>query len=232
MSDGTARAGTAVSAAAASTVRRTRRQRRPTGAPPPLPRRIAVTTTAWVALAAILVAGAFLVSERTLWRAAVDQASTSLLRQLAAIRTPWLTHVANGINAAGLDWHPVIGVVVVVLVIVFRRWRHLLVLVFCLFFLEIAVGWIYDGLSRPRPYGVPVIGSWDGYSAPSLVVAALTFFLMGAVYCLVVPGRPRSCAKAAVARPSGRRSATSWGSPCWRSSRSAWRRRPGRCRCG
>jgi membrane-associated phospholipid phosphatase len=199
MSDGTARADTAVSAAATPAVRRTGRQRRPTGAPPPLPRRIAVTTTAWLALAAILVAGAFLVSERAPWRAAVDQASTWLLRQLAAVRTPWLTHMANGINTAGLDWHPVIGVVVVVLAIVFRRWRHLLVLLLCLFFLEIAGSWIYDGLSRPRPYGVSIIGNWDGYSAPSATVAALTFFLMGAVYCLVVAGRPRSYAKAAVA---------------------------------
>ena len=122
-----------------------------------------------------------------------------MLQQLATVRTPWLTDVANGINAAGLDWSPVIGVVAVLLIMVFRRWRHLLVLLFCLFFLEIVVGWIYNGLSRPRPFGVRIIGGWDGYSAPSAPVAALTFFLMGAVYCLVVPGRPRSYAKAGAA---------------------------------
>jgi membrane-associated phospholipid phosphatase len=199
MNDGTARADTAVGSSAASAVRRTGRQRRPTGAPPPLPRRVAVTTTAWLALAAILVTGAFLVSERAPWRAAVDQASTWLLRQLATARTPWLTHVANGINAAGLYWSPVIGVIVVLLIMVFRRWRHLLVLLFCLFFLEIVVSWIYNGLTRPRPFGVPIIGAWDGYSAPSAPVAALTFFLMGAVYCLAVPGRGRSYAKAGAA---------------------------------
>jgi membrane-associated phospholipid phosphatase len=184
---------------AAAAVRRTGRQRRPTGAPPPLPRRIAVSTTAWLVLTAITVTGAFLVSERTPWRRDGDQAATWLLRRLATVRTPWLTHLANGINAAVLDWHPVIVVAVVLLTIVFRRWRHLAVLVFCLFFLEIAGFGIYDGLSRPRPYAVPIIGSWDGYSAPSLIVAALTFFLMCGVYCLVVPGRPRTFAKAAVA---------------------------------
>jgi membrane-associated phospholipid phosphatase len=192
-------APSATSQAAAPVVRRTGRQRRPTGAPPPLPRRITVSTTAWLALAAMLVTSAFLVSEQTPWRRAVDQAGTWVLRQLAAIRTPWLTDVANGINAAGLDWHPFIGVAVVVLTIVFRRWRHLLVLLLCLFFLETVGGLIYNGLSRPRPYGVSIIGRWDGYSAPSAPVAALTFFLMGAVYCLVVPGRPRSYAKAVVA---------------------------------
>jgi membrane-associated phospholipid phosphatase len=199
MSESAARADTTVSPPATAAVRRTRRQRRPSGAPPPLPRRIAMTTTAWLALAAILVTGAFLVSERAPWRAAVDQASTWLLRQLATVRTPWLTHVANGINAAGLYWHPVIGVLAVLLIMIFRRWRHLLVLLFCLFFLEIVVSWIYNGLSRPRPYSVWIIGTWDGYSAPAAPVAALTFFLMGALYCLVVPGRPRSYAKAAAA---------------------------------
>ena len=74
--------------------------------------------------------------------------------------------MANGINMAGLDWHPAVGVAVVLLIIVFRRWRHLAVFVGCLFFLEIAGGWIYDALSRPRPYGVPIIGTWEGYSPP------------------------------------------------------------------
>jgi len=189
-----------VAAPAVPAVPRTGRQRRPTGAPPPLPRRITVSTTAWLALAAILVTGAFVASEQAPWRRGVDQADAWLLRQVAAVRTPWLTHVANGLNATGLDWAPLVGVAVVVLTIVFRRWRHLLVLLLALFFLEIAVGdLIYYGLSRPRPYGASVIGRWDGYSAPSAPVAALTFFLMGAVYCLVVPGRLRSYAKAVVA---------------------------------
>jgi hypothetical protein len=199
MSDNAKPARSATSQVPAPAVPQTGRQRRPTGAPPPLPRRLTVSTTAWLALAAILVTGAFVVSEQTPWRRAADQAGTWLLQRLAAIRTPWLTHVANAVNAAGLDWHPFIGVAVVVLTIVFRRWRHLLVLLLGLFFLEIIGGWIYNGLSRPRPYGVSIIGRWDGYAAPSAPVAALTFFLMGAVYCLVVPGRPRSCAKAAVA---------------------------------
>ena len=76
-------------------VRRTRRQRRPTGAPPPLPHRITPSTTVWLVLAAIIVTGTFLASERTGWLRAGDQASTWLLRQLAAVRTPWLTALAR-----------------------------------------------------------------------------------------------------------------------------------------
>jgi membrane-associated phospholipid phosphatase len=190
---------TTVSRPHAGGIHRTRRQRRPTGAPPPLPRRLTVSTTAWLLLVVVTVGGGFLAAEDTPWRRAGDHLSTWLLRIPAPLRTPWLTHVANGINVAVLDWQPVAGVAVVLLVIAFRRWRHLAVLVFCLFFLELTGGWIYFGLSRPRPYGVPIIGSWNGYSAPATVTAALAFFGLGAVYCLVVPGRPRSYAKAAVA---------------------------------
>jgi hypothetical protein len=73
------------------------------------------------------------------------------------------------------------------------------VFVSSLFFLEIVGQWIYFALSRPRPYGVPIIASWGGYSAPSPPVAVLTIFLMGAVYCLAVPGRSRTYAKLAIA---------------------------------
>jgi tRNA A-37 threonylcarbamoyl transferase component Bud32/membrane-associated phospholipid phosphatase len=119
-----------------------------------------------------------------------------VLRQLAEIRTPWLTDVANGIKVAGSSWGvTVLGLATVALTMVFRRWRHLLVFVCSLFFLEVVAQWIYFGLSRPRPYGVQIIGSWGGYPAPSAPVAVLTIFLVGIAYCLIVPGRPRTYAK-------------------------------------
>jgi serine/threonine protein kinase len=96
-----------------------------------------------------------------------------------------------------LTWHPVVAAAVVLLVVAFRRWRHLAVLTVCVFVLEFAVGAIYDTLSRPEPYGVRVIGQWDGYSAPSRIVVLLAFFLAGAAYCLAVPGRPRAWTAAA-----------------------------------
>ena len=81
-----------------------RLQRRPTGAPPPLPHPVSVSTTAWVLLAVVIVAFAFLFSEITPWRRVGDQANTWVLLRLAEARTPWLTDVANGINAAGAGW--------------------------------------------------------------------------------------------------------------------------------
>jgi hypothetical protein len=190
---------TEAAAAPPGSAPRTARQRRPTGAPPPLPHPITIGTTAWLLLATVILAGAILVSASTPWRRTDDHVNTWLLRQLAEVRTPWLTDVATGIKAAGTGWGIAVGLSVVVLTMVFRRWRHLLVFLGSLFFLEIVAGnFIYYGLSRPRPYGVLIIGTWGGYSAPSIPVAALTIFVMGALYCLVVPGRPRSWAKAAV----------------------------------
>ena len=147
-----------------------------------------------------MLAGAFLASQHTPWLRIDDRASTWVLRLLAGMRTPWLTDVANGINEAGSGWGvTVLGLSVVALTAAFRRWRHLLVFMGSVLFLEFVGTSIYFGLSRPRPYGVPIIGSWGGYSGVSPPVAVVTIFLMGAVYCLAVPGRPRSWTKAAVA---------------------------------
>ena len=193
--------GAATSEPATGTpAQRARRQRRPTGAPPPLPHPITISTTAWLLLAVIIVAGAFLFSEQTPWLRLGDRANTWILRLIADVRTPWLTDVADAIKAAGSSWAvTVIGLSVVALTMIFRRWRHLLVFFSSFFFLGIVADWIYSGLTRPRPYGITIISGWGGYSAPSLPVATLTIVLMGAVYCLVVPGRPRTYAKIAVA---------------------------------
>jgi membrane-associated phospholipid phosphatase len=96
-------------------------------------------------------------------------------------------------------WITVLAVPVVVLTMIFRRWRHLLVFIGSVLFLDFTGTMIYNGLSRPRPYGVPIITSWAGYAGASPPVAVLTTFLMGIVYCLAVPGRARSYTKAAIA---------------------------------
>src|SRR5262249_38627480 len=158
----------------------------------PLPHPFTITTTAWLVLAAVVLIAAFVASQHTPWLRVEDRASTWVLRQLAGIRTPWLTHVANGIKAAGTGWVTVLGGSVVARIMIFRRWRHLLVFVGSVLFLDQVGTLIYNGLSRPRPYGVPIITSWAGYAGGSPPVAVLTILLMGVVYCLAVPGRARS----------------------------------------
>jgi tRNA A-37 threonylcarbamoyl transferase component Bud32 len=181
-------------------VRRAPRRRRPTGAPPPLPHPVSVTTRAWLALAAVVLAGVIVILVRAPSLRLDDQVNAVVLRIFARARTPWLTDVARGIFAACSGWGAtVVGLSAVVLTMAFRRWRHLLVFLCSLFLLEIAIQLIGSGLTRPRPYGVRVIAGWAGFSAPAVSVMILTLFLVGIAYCLVVPGRPRSYAKAAIA---------------------------------
>ena len=87
-------------------VGKARRQRRPTGEPPPLPHPVTTTTAAWLVLAAIAAAAAFAATLHAPWPRIDDRAGTWVLHQLAVIRTPWLTDVANGINVAGSGWGP------------------------------------------------------------------------------------------------------------------------------
>ncbi len=181
-------------------VRRTPRHRRPTGAPPPLPHPVSVTTRAWLVLAVVLLAGVIVILVRAPSLRLDDQVNAAVLRLFARARTPWLTDVAKGISAVCSGWGAtMVGLSAVVLTMAFRRWRHLLVFLCSVFLLEIAIQLIDSGLTRPRPYGVRVIAGWAGSSAPAISVAILTLFLMGIAYCLVVPGRPRSYAKAAIA---------------------------------
>ena len=195
----TTRAGMA-SLAPGPAAARTPRHRRPTGAPPPLPHPVSVTTRAWLVLAVVVLAGVILVSVRAPSLRLDDQVNAAVLRLFGRARTPWLTGIARGISVAGSGWGATaVGLSVVALAMAFRRWRHLLIFVCSLAFLELAGYWINQELTRPRPYGVPIIAGWAGYSAPALPAGILTTLLIGIAYCLVVPGRPRSCAKAAIA---------------------------------
>jgi tRNA A-37 threonylcarbamoyl transferase component Bud32 len=181
-------------------VRRTTRRRRPTGAPPPLPHPVSVTTRAWLILAVVVLAAVIVISLQAPSLRLDNQVNTAVLRLFARARTPWLTDVANGISAAGSGWGATVAwLSAVVLTIAFRRWRHLLVFLCSLFLLQLATTLITSGTTRPRPYGVLIIGSWSGYSTQALAVTVPTFLLISIAYCLVVPGRPRSYAKAATA---------------------------------
>jgi tRNA A-37 threonylcarbamoyl transferase component Bud32 len=181
-------------------VRRTPLRRRPTGAPPPLPHPVSVTTRAWLVLAVVVLAGMILISVRAPSLRLDNQVNSAVLRLFARARTPWLTDVANGISAVGSGWGATVaGLSAVVLTIAFRRWRHLLVFLCSLFLLEVAITLITSGTTRPRPYGVLIIGSWTGYSTQAVTVAVPTFLLISIAYCLVVPGRPRSYTKAVTA---------------------------------
>jgi hypothetical protein len=181
-------------------IRRTRKQRRPTGAAPPLPRKLGVSGTFWLGMAVYVgILGVLLLRVDAILRLS-DQIETWWLQQLAAIRVGWLTSIMEGIKVAGSSWGvTIVGLGLVVLLMVFRRWRHLLVFLGALFLMEIVGSLYYEALTRPRPYGVTIISGWGGFEMPSAPVATLSAVLVGITYTMVVPGRPRRFVKLGIA---------------------------------
>lgn len=186
------------------TIRRTRRHRRPTGAPPPLPRRMGASGRFWLAMMAYAsIATVLLLQIHEVLRFS-NRVETWWLLRLADLRTDWLTTIMRGINAAGSGWGmTVLGLGMVCALMVFRRWRHLLVFLGSLFGMLIVGEIVYKLLSRPRPFGVTIIGGWGGFALPSAPIGVLTAVLIGIIYTLVVPGRPRWYAKLTIAVPIG-----------------------------
>lgn len=128
--------------------------------------------------------------------ASMERAESAFLRRLVEYRTEPLNSLMLFINGLGAEWSlRILRWGVIIALIAVRRWRHLLVFLGTLLF----VAWLANKLSmiapRPRPYGVEIIGPWEGFAAPSAAVAALAPVLAGVTYTLAVPGRPRRIAK-------------------------------------
>jgi len=169
----------------------TGRRRRPSGEPPPLPwhlDRITVTAVALVAAALGLAGG--------LGSGPVLRVITSMdvwaLQALARLRTEPMTEVADALTVLGSDT-VVRGVAWVTLAVLLlaRRWRHLVVYVVVTLAGTLLVVGLSLSLARPRPTGVPILGDWEGYSFPSGPVASLALVLVAALYTTLPAGRPR-----------------------------------------
>ncbi len=173
------------------------KRRRPSGEPPPLPRQLGVSGRVWIALA---VAGLAIVGSILAFGAlgaAFDRWDSAVLRRVASIRAGWLTTLVVGVNTAVVSrW--TIGILrlgTMAALVGLRRWRHLLIFLGSVVAVELAAAQLAIFQSRVRPLGVTIVGGWDGFSFPSPPVAALAVTLVGMVYALLPPGRPRSRGK-------------------------------------
>ena len=116
--------------------------------------------------------------------------------QIARIRTDWLTDIAEAINEAFSLWTVIVACVVLGLVLmVLKRWRHFFTFLACMVVLQLVGEPLWQAVARPRPFDVTIIGDWDGWSLPPPALAFLTLVVVGIAYTLVVPGRPRTIAK-------------------------------------
>ena len=218
------------------TATRTRRRRRPSGAPPPLPKHIGTTGTGWLIAFGVLLLWAILAHNSTAVGGFTDRLDSAILRQVARLRTPWLTDVADAVESGFSFWLTTLATVaLIVLLAVFKRWRHLFTVLGCMVAAAGASGkTMWTNFKRPRPYDVTIIGDWGGWSfpAPGVAVAALCVARVR-----LLDGRARaaahrspsavavafvtvgSAARGCTSRPSIR-STSRWASP-WRSRSSS-----------
>ena len=164
----------------------------PPAPPPALPRSLGTSGKLWLAALAVLLVWAVVSLVSTPVAAAHRprrQRHPAPHRTAAApggSRT-----LARAVDRLGSGWTVTLVMLgMLVALMVFRRWRHLLTFLGSLAVLEMATSSLYDSFARPRPYGVTIIGRWAGYSLPSPPVAVLAAVLIGVIYTLVVPGPP------------------------------------------
>jgi tRNA A-37 threonylcarbamoyl transferase component Bud32 len=177
---------------------RSPRRRRPTGAAPPLPYRLQTSGIGWLVAAVVLVGLTLAVFARGLRgpAVAVTVVDDAVVGWLAGLVGPGLVGPLRGLARIGSWWvlyTASYGLLLVLLVL--RRWRHLLVL-----FVAVELGAILTLIlaaiaRRPRPFGVELQASWGGWALPSVQVAFLTAILMGVLYTLVPEGRWRNTGK-------------------------------------
>ncbi|SFF58524.1 phosphatase PAP2 family protein [Blastococcus tunisiensis] len=179
-------------------IARVRSRRRPSGEPPPLPRALNASGRFWLGLSGVvLVVWAVVVVTGTI--TVFDVVDTRILQAVSELRSPGLTEVAEaaGILATDEAIH-VLWLSNLVLLAVFRRWRHLFVWLGVGLLVANVGAFLAITLQRPRPFEVEIIGDWSSFSMPSLPMTVLAAFLLSTVYALVPPGRWRTRGKWAV----------------------------------
>ncbi len=184
-------------AGARGKVRRSRRRRRPSGAAPPLPRSIGTTGKVWLVACAVLLVWLVILLNTHWAQRLTDQVDSALLRQMARLRTEWLTRIMSGIARVGWGWAVTVTAIGLIGgLMVLKRWRHLFTFLGSFAALEFVGAIVYNHFRRPRPYDVTIIGRWAGFTLPAPPVLLVTLLAVVVVYALVVPGRPRRIAKA------------------------------------
>jgi membrane-associated phospholipid phosphatase len=185
----------------AAGARPTRRLRRPTGAPPPLPRTFQATSAAWM-LATLALTATFTITfaaSRHNAGLAVTAADDRAVQWFAELRGVWLTRAMRAVTLP-VEWWSIriLGWCLIAALLVLKRFRHLIVYIVVIKLVFFAGLLVSAGLKRPRPFGVEILSSWNGYALPSIQVAILAAILVSALYALVPEGRWRQLGKLAM----------------------------------
>lgn len=175
---------------------RAKRRRRPSGQPPPLPKDIGASGRFWIAALVFVALFIVVLILVTQVGAAFEHQESVLSRWFAFHRRGWLNRTMltfNGLGSITVTRSLRVGAILAL--VAFRRWRHLIVFVGAILlvaFLTQQIGWF---VVRGRPFGVRIIGGWEGSAFPSRPVAELSAVVVGIMYTLIPHGRWRNGAK-------------------------------------
>jgi len=159
--------------------------RRPSGEPPPLPR------PAWWPKLALTLAGTVLVGLAIGAWYADEPPDATLLDALVDLRSDWLVRVAEGLawfaSPAGII---ALRLVLALVLIVFRRWRHLAVTIGSLWLMDMLVLLVQFPLPAPD-VDVLLAPASGTYYFPASGLASMTITLGAMVMSLAPAGRWR-----------------------------------------
>ena len=171
-------------------------RRRPSGEAPPLPRELGRTGRFWLFMVAYFLTVVLGVLFFAPFARLFERFDTNRLHWMVNIRTPWLTRGALWVNILAAHWTiRILRYATILSLIVFKRWRHLVIFLGSVIALELMTYQFSLYITRPRPLDVKILAGWNGFSMPSRPAAGLAITLIGIAYTLVVPGRPRYRAK-------------------------------------
>ena len=93
----------------------------------------------------------------------------TVVRWLSDVDRPGIDGIARGVSYTASWWVIEITVwAITILLIAFRRWRHLLIYLAVSQVAQQVNAQLYNLTTQPRPFGVPLRGSWGGWSMPSI----------------------------------------------------------------
>ncbi len=177
-------------------------RRRPSGAAPPLPHHLRTSGAGWLVCAIVAIVATVLIFRNGVRGAAITATviDDTVVRWMSDIDLPGIDGIARGVSYAGSWWViEAMSWLLVVTLVVFRRWRLLLIYLVVSQLAQIVCALLYDLTTQPRPFGVPLKAAWGGWSLPSIQMLALAGLSVIALYTLVPEGKLRNRLKWAVA---------------------------------
>ena len=192
--------GRADSSAERPSLSRSLPHRRPSGEPPPLPRKLNRSGRYWLLLALLVVVLGSFVATTSRTAVTIDVVDHRVLDLLEEIRTSFLTDLMTAIGWLASSTALVIAWwISLAILIIWRRWRHLLVWVVAMLLVSNLALVGAEVIQRPRPLDIEIIGSWQGFAMPSAPMAVFAATVVNILYTLVPAGRSRQLGKAIAA---------------------------------